>query len=102
MHADAEGGTAAHSLYKGSLENPAEASLFRSKMTLNTSKPVQHQLPSRSGRVANHGTETAASAGSTEASDVATLDAKIREDGGLGDGGQGAASEDESDRNPQP
>ncbi|CAN0471124.1 unnamed protein product, partial [Scytosiphon promiscuus] len=32
MHSDAEGGTAAHSLYKGNLDNPAEASLFRSKL----------------------------------------------------------------------
>lgn len=33
MHSDAEGGAAAHSLYKGDLSNPDEALLFRSKMT---------------------------------------------------------------------
>lgn len=33
MHREAEEGAAAHSLYKGDLNNPDEASLFRSKMT---------------------------------------------------------------------
>ncbi|CAM9789708.1 unnamed protein product, partial [Hapterophycus canaliculatus] len=44
MHAEAEGGSASHSLYKGSLENPEEASLFRSKMTPNILSPAhRHQ-----------------------------------------------------------
>lgn len=33
MHREAEEGAAAHSLYKGDLNNPDEASVFRSKMT---------------------------------------------------------------------
>ena len=47
MHADAEGGTASHSLYKGSLENPEEASLFRSKMAPNVLSPA-HRLSAKS------------------------------------------------------
>lgn len=47
MHAEAEGGTASHSLYKGSLENPEEASLFRSKMAPNVLSPT-HRLPAKS------------------------------------------------------
>lgn len=52
MHSDAEGGTAAHSLYKGNLDNPAEASLFRSKMAPKKSPPVQqhHRLSSKKGK----------------------------------------------------
>lgn len=43
MHTEAEDGAAAHSLYKGNLENPAEASLFRSKMISKSSPPAQHR-----------------------------------------------------------
>lgn len=46
MHAEAEGGTASHSLYKGSLENPEEASLFRSKMAPNVLSPA-HRLAAK-------------------------------------------------------
>lgn len=46
MHTEAEGGTASHSLYKGSLENPEEASLFRSKMAPNILSPA-HRLPAK-------------------------------------------------------
>ncbi|CAM9328194.1 unnamed protein product [Scytosiphon promiscuus] len=45
MHAEAEGGSASHSLYKGNLENPEEASLFRSKMTPNILSPAHRHQP---------------------------------------------------------
>ncbi|CAM9309888.1 unnamed protein product [Ectocarpus sp. 4 AP-2014] len=48
MHVEAEGGSASHSLYKGDLDNPEEASLFRSKMTPNILSPAHRQLPSKS------------------------------------------------------
>lgn len=48
MHAEAEGGSASHSLYKGDLDNPEEASLFRSKMTPKIFSPAHRQLPSKS------------------------------------------------------
>lgn len=47
MHTHAEGGTASHALYKGDLENPEEASLFRSKMTPNILSPAHRQLPAK-------------------------------------------------------
>lgn len=89
MHAEAEGGTASHSLYKGSLENPEEASLFRSKMTPNILSPAHRQLPSKaktskgaaaaatwpSDGASPSVTENAASAS------VSSLDAKIGEPG---------------------
>ncbi|CAM9232588.1 unnamed protein product [Ectocarpus fasciculatus] len=48
MHAEAEGGSASHSLYKGDLDNPEEASVFRSKMTPDVLSPAHRQLPSKS------------------------------------------------------
>lgn len=67
MHADAEGGGAAHSLYKGNLENPAEASLFRSKMTPDGSLKVQRTL---SAAKSGAGKQKGATAAVTAASDL--------------------------------
>lgn len=40
MHAEAEGGDAAHSLYKGDLGDPGEAIYFRSKMAPSKPRPA--------------------------------------------------------------
>lgn len=40
MHAEAEGGDAAHSLYKGDLGDPGEAMYFRSKMASPKPRPA--------------------------------------------------------------
>ena len=105
MHSDAEGGAAAHSLYKGNLENPAEASLFRSKMTPNKSPPVQqHRLSSKKGKSATASTAgvgSPAAIDSTGSSAVhsGTLHGERRREG---PGQLGEGSDLESSRSPEP
>lgn len=117
MHAEAEGGTASHSLYKGSLDNPEEASLFRSKMAPNILSRA-HRLPakaeSRKVAVTRPSPESSASpppsapekdgggAAAAATAVVPLLDVKI-EELGLDDGrGQSAPGLDNSDRSPEP
>lgn len=102
MHAEAEGGAAAHSLYKANLENPAEASLFRSKMTPNNSPPAQHQLPSRSR--SDRATPAADNAATVPAMSSSTplTETELEQPGDEGEGRARRASHLESSRNPEP
>lgn len=107
MHSDAEGGTAAHSLYKGNLDNPAEASLFRSKMTPNKSPLVQqqHRLSSKKSKSA---TPTTAGVGGSPVIDspggnaVPLLENKRGERKDEGPGQLGEGSDLGSNRSPEP
>ncbi|CAM9721095.1 unnamed protein product [Laminaria digitata] len=104
MHSDAEGGGAAHSLYKGNLENPAEASLFRSKMTPKSPPMQQHRLSSKKGKSA---TPTTAGVGSPAVyspggNAVPLLETKCGERNGEGTGQPGKASDLGSNRGPEP
>ena len=104
MHSEAEGGTASHSLYKGSLENPEEASLFRSKMAANILSPA-HRLPAKtkSRKPAVTGPPGAPGEGGAAmaAATVPALDAKA-EERGLDAGAQLAQGLEGSNRSPEP
>lgn len=104
MHSDAEGGAAAHSLYKGNLENPAEASLFRSKMTPKNSPPVQHRLSSKKGKSATPTTSVGRSPGidSPGSNAVPLLETKHGERRSEGAGQSGQGSDFGSNRSPEP
>ncbi|CAM9448995.1 unnamed protein product [Discosporangium mesarthrocarpum] len=63
MHADAEDGVAAHSLYKGNLGDPGDASLFRSKMRVRGQtwgKGSRPQLPAARSSLSRAPTTTTA------------------------------------------
>lgn len=55
MHAEAEEGGAAHSLYKGDLGNPDEASIFRSKMTPSHRRPALEGTKAKTSRLGSSG-----------------------------------------------
>ncbi|CAM9822073.1 unnamed protein product [Ectocarpus sp. 6 AP-2014] len=115
MHVAAEGGSASHSLYKGDLDNPEEASLFRSKMTPNILSPAHRQLPSKSkGGEAATALQPTADGGSSAANvsekgpaaaAVPLLESKRRGNLGVKSDGGGAtpvSDLDTSDRCPEP
>lgn len=98
MHAEAEGGTASHSLYKGSLENPEEASLFRSKMAPNILSPA-HRLPAKTK--SKNAAPDKGGAAAAAAAAVPLLDAKT-EDTDLDGGGRITPGQQGSNRSPEP